>query len=189
VSARPVLLDRDGTIVVDHGYLDDPERLSFLPQAAEGLRLLHRAGHPLIVITNQSGVGRGLFSLERMHQVNRRLAEMMAAAGAPLTGLYACPHRPEDACDCRKPNTALVRQAAAELQFEPATAVMVGDKDSDIELGRRMHATTIRLVAAGRHAATPAGADFTVRDLVEAARCIANLAPLAQRPAAGVRGG
>jgi D,D-heptose 1,7-bisphosphate phosphatase len=170
---RPVILDRDGTIVVDRGYLSDPAQLSFLPGAAEGLRMLHDAGHPLIVISNQSGVGRGLFTLAQLEAVNRKFVAMLTEAGAPLAGLYFCPHHPEQACDCRKPNTALLLQAAAELDFAPAAAVVIGDKSTDVELGRRVGATTI-LVAAGGTASDgwPARADYRVQDLVEAARII-----------------
>jgi D-glycero-D-manno-heptose 1,7-bisphosphate phosphatase len=170
---RPVILDRDGTIVVDTGYLDDPRQLRYLPGAAQGLRQLHRAGHPLVVISNQSGVGRGLFTLERLHAVNQRLCAMLAEDGAPLSGLYFCPHRPEDGCDCRKPNTGLVREAAAALGFEPREAIVIGDKSSDIELGKRIGATTI-LVSAGTGASDgkPVDPDYTVPDLIEAARII-----------------
>ncbi len=184
--ARPVILDRDGTIVVDCGYLDDPAGLRFLPGAAEGLRMLHASGHPLVVISNQSGVGRGRFTLEALHAVNRGFSAMLAEVGVPLAGLYFCPHRPEEGCDCRKPNTALLQQAAAALGFEPRDAVMIGDKSSDIELGRRVGATTV-LVAAAATASDgkPARPDYTVRDLVEAARIIEQLGG---QPAAGVAG-
>jgi D-glycero-D-manno-heptose 1,7-bisphosphate phosphatase len=187
--ARPVILDRDGTIVVDCGYLDDPAGLRFLPRATEGLRMLHASGHPLVVISNQSGVGRGRFTLEALHAVNREFSARLAEAGVPLAGLYFCPHRPEDGCDCRKPNTALLYQAAATLGFEPRSAVVIGDKSSDVELGRRVGATTMLVAAA---AATrdgqPAQPDYTVRDLVEAARLIGQLGARAAPGVAGTRG-
>ncbi len=188
-TARPVILDRDGTIVVDRGYLDDPQQLRLLPGAAEGLRLLHAAGHPLIVITNQSGVGRGLFTLEQLQSVHQRFAAMLADAGAPLAGLYCCPHRPEDGCDCRKPNTALLQAAAAMIGFEPAAAIVVGDKSSDIELGRRVGATTI-LVSTGTAASDggPVDPDYIARDLVEAARIIGQLGNASPAGAASRRG-
>jgi D-glycero-D-manno-heptose 1,7-bisphosphate phosphatase len=188
-AARPVILDRDGTIVVDRDYLDDPQQLRLLPGAAEGLRLLHRSGHPLVVVSNQSGVGRGLFTLERLHQVNQRFTAMLEEAGAPLAGLYCCPHRPEEGCDCRKPNTALLQAAAATIGFEPAAAIVIGDKSSDIELGRRVGATTI-LVSAGTAASDggPADPDYIARDLVEAARIIGQLGNAAPASVAARRG-
>ncbi len=188
-GARPVILDRDGTIVVDRGYLDDPQQLRFLPGAAEGLSMLHRAGHPLVVVSNQSGVGRGLFTLGRLQEVNRRLSAMLEAAGAPLSGIYYCPHRPEEGCDCRKPNTGLLRAAAAAVGFEPGNAIVIGDKSSDIELGRRVGATTI-LVSTGTSASDgqPVEPDHIVRDLLEAARIIERLREAAPTGAAARRG-
>jgi D-glycero-D-manno-heptose 1,7-bisphosphate phosphatase len=132
-SARAIILDRDGTIVVDGDYLDEPARLQFLPGAAEGLRRLHERGHPLIVVSNQSGVGRGLFSLARLQEINQRFLRMVEEAGAKIDGLYFCPHRPEDNCACRKPGTQLVLDAAAALGFVPARSVIIGDKGSDVQ--------------------------------------------------------
>jgi D-glycero-D-manno-heptose 1,7-bisphosphate phosphatase len=188
-AACPVILDRDGTIVVDCGYLDDPQQLRLLPGAAAGLRLLHRSGHPLVVISNQSGVGRGLFTLERLQQINRRLTAMLEDLGAPLAGFYCCPHRPEEGCDCRKPNTGLLQAAAATIGFEPAAAIVVGDKSSDIELGRRVGATTI-LVTAGAAASDgrPAYPDYTARDLLAAARIVGQLSNATPVSAAARRG-
>jgi len=177
-----VLLDRDGTIVVDRDYLADPAALEFLPGAAEALRRLHAGGYRLVIISNQSGVGRGLFSLERLQEINARLAQMVREAGAALAGIYCCPHRPEEGCACRKPNVELVRQAAHELRFEPSAAIVIGDRDSDIELGRRLRATTIRLLsdwgaAQIGPASHPYGvpADHLAADLLEATAIIEKL--------------
>lgn len=153
--SRVVLLDRDGTLVVDHEYLADPAGLEFLPGAVEGLQLLHRRGHRLVIISNQSGVGRGLFSLEQLRLVNERLAAMAREIGVELAGIYCCPHRPEDGCNCRKPAIGLVRQAAAELGFEPSATVVIGDKASDMELGRAIGAVTIRIIAGGARPEAP----------------------------------
>lgn len=188
---RVVLLDRDGTVVVDRDYLADPAGLEFLPGAAEGLRQLHAGGYRLVIISNQSGVGRGLFSLERLQEINARLEQMVCEAGAALAGIYCCPHRPDEGCACRKPNVELVRQAAHELRFDPSAAVVIGDRDSDVELGRRLGATTIRLLAAPAAGAadsadhahpdgnaavlTPVFADHVAADLLEAACIIEKL--------------
>ncbi len=181
-----VLLDRDGTIVVDRDYLADPDGLEFISGAAEGLRALHANGYRLVVVTNQSGVGRGLFSMARLELIHQRLHRMVRLAGAALAGIYFCPHRPDQHCACRKPETGLVTQAAAELSFNPAAAIVIGDKASDIELGRRVRATTILIRrpanaaaggisnGAGRGAA-PAGADFIATGLDDAARLIDGL--------------
>jgi D-glycero-D-manno-heptose 1,7-bisphosphate phosphatase len=179
---RVVVLDRDGTIVVDREYLADPQGLQFLPGAAAGLRRLHQDGYRLVVISNQSGVGRGLFTLERLQHINARLAQMVSAAGARIDGIYCCPHRPDEHCDCRKPQTRLLQQAAHELGFEPRAAFVVGDKGSDIELGRRVGATTVLISPHahphGRQHArepVPLAADYAAADLQEAAQIIERL--------------
>ncbi len=153
---RPIILDRDDTIVVDKGYLSDPDGLQFLPGAASGLRRLHERGHRLIVISNQSGVGRGLCTSAQLEAMNQRLSTMVEAAGARLTGIYCCPHRPDEDCECRKPRNALLMRAAREHGFNPADAIVVGDKGSDIALGKSVGATTILITAEGRHPVSPA---------------------------------
>jgi len=187
-GAPVVVLDRDGTIVVDREYLADPDFLQFLPGAAEGLRALHRRGYRLVVISNQSGVARGLFTLERLRQINDRLVLMVRQAGADIAGIYCCPHRPEEHCDCRKPQLRLLQQAAEELGFDPRECTVVGDQRCDIELGRRAGATTVLISGAGagaggaaapatadRSAADYITADYTATDLLQAAQIIERL--------------
>jgi D-glycero-D-manno-heptose 1,7-bisphosphate phosphatase len=140
---KVVILDRDGTLVIDRGYLSDPAGLKFEPGAAQGLQWLYSHGYRLVVITNQSGVGRGLFTLDRLEAMNARLNAMVEDAGARLEGIYYCPHAPEAGCACRKPAQGLLTRAASDLDFDPASAVMIGDKGSDIEFGRRAGAMTI----------------------------------------------
>jgi D-glycero-D-manno-heptose 1,7-bisphosphate phosphatase len=173
-AKKVVILDRDGTIVIDRHYLSDPAGLEFLPGAADGLKSLHESGHRLVVITNQSGIGRGLFTLERLQAMNARLREMVLESGARLDGIYFCPHRPEDNCDCRKPGTRLLFDAASELGFDPADAVVIGDKDSDTEFGQRAGTLTM-LVSRGESKNVPRAADYVVRDLREAATILRTL--------------
>lgn len=179
-----VILDRDGTIVVDRGYLSDPAGLEFLPGAAEGLRWLHERGYRLVVITNQSGVGRGRFTYERVLEMNARLEDMVKAAGARLEAIYVCPHAPDAGCDCRKPALGLLMRAAAELHFDPARAIVIGDKESDIEFGQSVGATTVLI--AGRPTRM-FGAQFTpdlvATDLLAAAKALADLDASAAAPA------
>lgn len=182
-TTQAVILDRDGTIVIDRGYLDDPAQLCFLPGAAEGLRLWHERGHRLIVVSNQSGVGRGRLTLERARQINERFLHLVAQAGARIDGIYFCPHRPDEDCACRKPKTQLVLEAAAAFGFDPADAIVIGDKSTDIELGRRLRALTMLVSADGR---ARDGAwvepDFVVGNLLEAARITAELREGARAP-------
>ncbi|MFI4869969.1 MAG: D-glycero-alpha-D-manno-heptose-1,7-bisphosphate 7-phosphatase [Steroidobacterales bacterium] len=181
---KVVVLDRDGTVVFDREYLSDPAGLKFLPGAAEGLRRLHELGYRLVVVTNQSGVGRGVFSLDRLQAMNQRLIEMVRSTGAELSGIYYCPHAPDAGCECRKPATGLLLQAASDLGFKPSCVIVIGDKRSDVEFGRRAGATTILVSAEAASAAHSRAArtdtpDFVVRDLVEAAQTISELGPTA----------
>jgi D-glycero-D-manno-heptose 1,7-bisphosphate phosphatase len=177
-SNKVVVLDRDGTIVIDREYLSDPAGLEFMPGAAEGLRELHELGYRLVIATNQSGVGRGMYSLDRLHEIHGRLTDMVRAAGAPLAGIYYCPHAPEAGCSCRKPATGLLIQAAADLGFEPSSAIVIGDKLTDIEFGQRAGATTILLSTRGLPDGATVEPNFIVGNLLEAARTIHDLQPL-----------
>jgi histidinol-phosphate phosphatase family protein len=134
---RAVFLDRDGTIVVERGYLADAEGLELLPGAAHGLRQLRAAGWALVVVSNQSGVGRGLFPLARVHELMARLRIVLRREGVELDGIYFCPHRPEEGCACRKPGTRLLERAAADHRLRLRASVMVGDKLLDVETGQR----------------------------------------------------
>jgi D-glycero-D-manno-heptose 1,7-bisphosphate phosphatase len=149
------VLDRDGTLVLDRGYLDDPAGLEWTEGAAQALLWWRTHGYRLIVVTNQSGIGRGFFDAERIETVHARLRAMARAAGVELAGIYYCPHRPDDRCGCRKPEPALLYAAAAEHGFDPARSVVIGDKQSDVELGTRVGAKTVLIRAAARGALEP----------------------------------
>ena len=137
-APRPgVFLDRDGTMVVERGYLSDPAGLEFVPGALAAMHDLKAAGLPLIVISNQAGVGRGLFPLSRVHEVMARLRIETRAAGIELDGIYFCPHRPEEGCACRKPGTLLLERAAEDHGLTLRGSFMVGDKLLDVEAGQR----------------------------------------------------
>lgn len=172
---RLVALDRDGTLIEERPYLADPSGVRLLPNAVEGLRALQREGLGLAVVSNQSGVGRGYFGLEAVERVNRRLAELLAREGVVLDGFYVCPHRPAEGCGCRKPGTGLLERAAREADASPLESIVVGDKECDVEMGRRAGATTF-LVRTGwgrqTEAALAAGPDHVVDDLLGAAQIV-----------------
>jgi len=176
---RLVLLDRDGTINVEKHYLSSPEEVELLPGAAEGIRLLRGLGLPVVVVTNQSGVGRGLFGPEQLERIHQRLLELCRAARTDLDAIYVCPHRPDEGCSCRKPAPGLARRAAADFGASLTESFVVGDKACDIELGRMVGATTILVgTGYGRQVARDGTArpDHVVEDLLVAARLIARLA-------------
>ena len=183
-SDRVIILDRDGTIVIDRGYLGDPDGLEFEPGAAEALRLLETHGYRLVVITNQSGVGRGLFPLQRVHEMNARLETMVLDAGAHLEAIYFCPHAPDDGCVCRKPAQGLMANAVDQLRFDPTRAVVIGDKESDIEFGRLAGAMTILISAESAAASNQVQPDGVAPDLLSAVHQLIATDATPRRPAA-----
>lgn len=177
--ARPfVMLDRDGTLIAERHYLSDPTQVELLPGAVAGLQRLRQLGLGLVMVTNQSGVGRGYFSRARLDEVHQRLKDLLSEHEVFLDGVYVCPHVPEDDCACRKPRTGLVDAAVAELHFNPAAAFMIGDKPCDIELGRAVRARTflVRTGYGAKHEAdSSARPDYVVDNLLDAATIIAQL--------------
>jgi len=170
-----VLLDRDGTLIVDRNYLADPDRVALLPGAVEGLRRLEAAGIRRVVVTNQSGVARGWIAPEALTAVHARLRAMLAEQSATLDGIFACPHREEDNCDCRKPKVGLTRQAAAALGLDLSRVVVAGDKLADLGLARALGVPAF-LVMTGSGPDTLAEnslpADFVVDGLDDLARIV-----------------
>ena len=137
-GVRPALfVDRDGTLVKEVGYLADPNDLHLLPGVPAALRSAQAAGLAVVVISNQSGVGRGLFPLSRVYEAMARLRGLLRAEGVELDAIYFCPHRPEAECPCRKPRPGLLQRAAEDLQLALQRSVMVGDKRLDAETGHQ----------------------------------------------------
>ena len=124
---RFVVLDRDGTIIEEREYLSEPEQVALLAGVGTALRELRQMGFGLVVITNQSGVGRGIFDQTQLERVHERLRELLEREGVHLDGLYVCPHKPDDDCRCRKPRLGLLRKAAEELGFNLANSIVIGD--------------------------------------------------------------
>jgi D-glycero-D-manno-heptose 1,7-bisphosphate phosphatase len=138
--SRIVCLDKDGTLVEDVPYNVDPSLLRFTPHAFEALRLWRDAGYRLVVVTNQSGIGRGMYSEEDFGVLTTWMKGRFASAGAPLAGVYFCPHHPVDAhgayriaCDCRKPAPGMLLRAARELHVDLARSALFGDTRHDLE--------------------------------------------------------
>jgi D-glycero-D-manno-heptose 1,7-bisphosphate phosphatase len=161
---RPAcFLDRDGTLAEEREYARTADDIVLLPGAAAAVRRLNEAGVAAVVVSNQSGVGRGLFTLADLAAQEARLAELLAAGGARLDGIYACPHAPAAGCACRKPGTALLARAAAELGLDLARSWMVGDRLEDVQTGERAAAGGVlvrtgygeRVLAAGAAGALP----------------------------------
>lgn len=175
-----VFLDRDGTLIEEVNYLGRPEGVRLFPWSIEAVRALNRAGLPVVLVTNQSGVARGFFREQAIHDVHERIRELLAAGGARLDGYYYCPHHPEGkvveytmTCECRKPAGGLVQRAARDLGLDPQRSYCIGDSWVDVGLARAVGATGV-LVKTGHGASMlarqPAGLapDAVVENVVEA---------------------
>ena len=143
-----VFLDRDGTMNRDPGYVKTPEELELFPGVVEAVARLNRAGARVVTITNQSGIARGLLTASTLEQIHDRLRALLKAGGACLDGIYVCPHAPDEGCGCRKPATALVERAVADLGLDLSGAYVVGDHKRDMELAVRIGAKSL-LVTTG----------------------------------------
>jgi histidinol-phosphate phosphatase family protein len=173
---RWVLLDRDGTILVYREHLKDPNAVELIPGAPQALRALRELGLGIAVVTNQSVIGRGWIDQEGLSRIHQRMMDRLESEGARLDAILVCPHRPDEGCACRKPETGLVTRLARDFPIFPPASFVVGDDAKDIELGRRIGATTV-LVRTGLGRVTEAEAtrapDIVANDLLEASGAIA----------------
>ena len=142
---RALFLDRDGTVIYDRGYARDPEGVELLPGAAAGLRTLADQGWMFVVVSNQSGVGRGLITPDEMAAVQERFLDLLARDGVQITASYLCVHAPEEECACRKPSPGALLRAAAEHGIDLERSWMAGDREGDILCGRAAGCSTIWL--------------------------------------------
>lgn len=148
---RAVFLDRDGTVIHDVAYPRDPEQVRLVPGAAAALVRLKNLGFALVLVSNQSGIGRGLVTPQEAERVHERVVAVLEANGVRLDDACYCPHAPEVHCACRKPAPGLILEAADRLGIDLAQSFMVGDKPSDIEAGRRAGSRTVQLTADRKH--------------------------------------
>jgi len=178
-SVPVVYLDRDGTLNFDPGYLNQPEQLRLLPGVGPAVARLNRAGFKTVVLSNQSGVARGLITQDQLEAIHQRLRELLAEDGAWLDGIFICPHHPDEGCICRKPAPGLVHRALQELGVFPGNAIVIGDKATDMELARNVGALAV-FVRSGnapeeekaRMAERGLAPDYVARNLTEAVRWI-----------------
>lgn len=177
MKRRAVFVDRDGTLIHDRHYLSDPAGVELVDGAAAAVRSLRGAGLAVVVVTNQSGIGRGFFTAEAYRTVEERVATLLAAEEVQLDGSYHCPHDPRARCECRKPGTALYHAAADALDLTLEGSYFVGDKPADVEpahvLGGR--GFLVRTGHGRRHEDDVAGRADVVDDLPSAATKIVAL--------------
>ena len=153
MKKRAIFLDRDGTINVDAEYLSDIKNFRWLPDAIEAIRYINEHGALAIVVTNQSGVARGFFDESAVLKIHGFMQEELHRFGAHIDGFYFCPHHPEAKveryrkdCECRKPKPGLILQAALDHDIDLAHSIMIGDKERDVECGRRAGVLGVRYV-------------------------------------------
>lgn len=171
---RAAFLDRDGVLNVDHGYVSRPEDFHWLPGAMQAMARLQQAGYALVVVTNQSGIGRGYYTQADFEALTAHMRTELQAEGISLAGVYFCPHHPDAAlaeyrqhCDCRKPQPGMMLRAARELGLDLPASCLFGDKPGDIAAGRA--AGVGRCMLIGDNAtAQDAGADGAHASLAEA---------------------
>jgi D-glycero-D-manno-heptose 1,7-bisphosphate phosphatase len=178
VTPAFALVDRDGTINEERHHLARAEEVALIPGSAEALVRLREIGLGIVVVTNQAQIGRGNLAPAELDRIHARLTALLAAHGATLDAIEVCPHRPEDACDCRKPKPGMALRAAARLGFDAAATVVIGDHLADLGMGRAIGATTILVrTGHGADAEPDAGglADHVADDLAAAVAIIAGL--------------
>lgn len=173
-----IIADRDGTIIVEKHYLSDPDQVELIPGAAAALKNLSEMGFAVVIVTNQSAIGRRIISESQLQRIHNRMLELLQIEGAEIDAVYHCPHLPDDGCNCRKPMTGLIDRIPENLSCSPENVYVIGDKACDIELGQRVGATTL-LVRTGYGAQTAddeqVNPDYIVDGLPEARDLIAKL--------------
>ncbi len=140
-----VFIDRDDTVAKDVPYCDSPEKFHLFPGVPEQIRRLNEAGYLVIMITNQSGIGRGYFTEETLGRIHDKMTAEIESAGGHLDAIYYCPHRPDENCQCRKPKTLMGERAVKDFGIDVASSYMIGDSDADMGFGKGLGCRTLRV--------------------------------------------
>jgi histidinol-phosphate phosphatase family protein len=167
---KAVFFDRDGTIARDVHFCRRPEDFSLFPETPAVMKTLRRHGFKVIIITNQSGIGRGYFDEATLEIIHEKMKADLAREGARLDGVYYCPHHPDDNCACRKPKPALILHAAADLDIDLKSSFMVGDQLKDVVSGQAAGCNTIligRPEAGSKGAAVPGAIVSGLTDIID----------------------
>ena len=172
MADRAVFLDRDGTIAEDVSYCRRPEDFRLLPNTARAIKLLNEHGFKVIVVTNQSGVGRGYFTEETLAEIHEKMKRELAREGARVDAIYYCPHHPDDNCDCRKPKPGMMRQAVKDYHIDLRRSFVMGDMPSDIAMGKATGCRTILIGNRPPVGGGEAAPEAIAPDILEAAYSI-----------------
>lgn len=138
MGVKAVLVDRDDTLCPDVPYCHDPALIKVFPDVPASIKRLKDAGYLVLMITNQSGIGRGYFGIEELNAVNAELMSQIEVGGGKIDDIFFCPHKPDDDCDCRKPRIGMGIKAIEKYGLDPSLCWMIGDKDKDVEFGKRL---------------------------------------------------
>lgn len=172
---KAVFIDRDGVINQDLGkYVTKPEEFIFLNRSIEALKKLHESDYKVIIITNQGGVGKGLYSEKDVEDIHKKMCVILEKEGIKLDGIYYCPHHPKESCGCRKPRLGMVNKAIEEHKIDPKKSFFIGDKTSDVKAGKDAGCKTflVKTGYAGHDKLYDIEPDFVVSDILEAANRI-----------------
>lgn len=184
-QAQAVFLDRDGTINKEAHYPHEPDQFELYPNSADGIKKFQDMGYKIIVITNQPGIGMGYFSKEDFYRVNREMLKQLSQYDILVDKIYFCPHSKSEQCDCRKPGQALIQRAKDELNLDLLRSVIIGDKTSDMETGKRagMKTILVRTGFKGEDGEYPGDPDAWADDLVDAAETVLSWERTSEMPA------
>jgi len=180
MKQKAVFVDRDGTLIEEVNFLSRTEDLRFFSFTGEAVRLLKQNGFLVIVVTNQSGIGRGIFTEAAMHEIHQAIQNELSEK---IEAFYFCPHLPDEACTCRKPRTGMIERAAADFEIDLENSWLVGDKAIDVETGQNARLkTALVLTGYGRQAVKQLEiqADLTAENLLEAVKMIVSYATEAE---------
>ena len=168
---KSIFIDRDGILVEDLGYVHKIEDFKLIPNAIEGLKLLKN--YKLFIITNQSGIARGIYKVEDFLKFNNHLIKELKRHNIKIEKTYYCPHKPEDNCNCRKPKTKFLEDAEKEFDIDLKKSFVIGDRKSDFEMGKNAGCKTIHVLTGfGIKAKNDVKPDYFAKDLLDAAKWI-----------------
>lgn len=171
---KAIILDRDGVLIHDIGYVHKVEDFRFIPKAVDALKLLSQKGFKLIIITNQSGIGRGYYTKEDFLKFNNHLINELSKNKIKIEKTYYCPHHPDESCNCRKPSTRHAEEAKKEFDIDLKRSYVIGDHPSDIEMGKKAGCKAAYVLTGHgkKHKGQAKAADFIAEDLYDAAKWI-----------------
>lgn len=168
---KAIFVDRDGVITEDMGYVHEIEHFRLVPRATEGLRLLNK--YKLFIVTNQSGIGRGYYKRKDFFDYNKRVINELKKHKIKIQKTYFCPHKPEDNCSCRKPQTKFLKEAKKQFSIDLRKSFVIGDRKSDIEMGKNVGCKTIHVLTGyGSNSKNEVNPDYFAKDLLDAAKWI-----------------